>query len=206
MQEQIQNSDHNSLVETLNRNIPSGYDPDGTPRERVIHYSLNLLNAVHHAFVNPSHDEKLNPGQLPQSQSQTGLEDAKRRRALNALLDLIALEGICPSLSHGVGVPLDQRVISILPAGVIAKQAHTPAENEPYEESFLSKIFDTIGMIINDGRPSIQPIILGRILSDLISGSAELAFHSHSLPQHEVQKSQLLFSELINGYDESVIV
>lgn len=163
----------------------------------MIQYSLNLLNAVHHAFINPGHAEGLD-GQ-PQPQSQTGLEDAKRRRALHALLDLIALEGICPSLPNGVGVPLEQRVISILPAGVIAKQAHTAAENKPYEESFLAKIFDTIGTIINDSRPSIQPIILGRILSDLISGAAELAFNSQSLPQHQVQKFQSLFSEIING-------
>lgn len=121
------------------------------------------------------------------------MEDAKRRRMLHALLDLISLEGIYPSLSSGVGIPLQQRVISVLPAGVIAKQAQEPGSSSPHNEALLRGILEVLSTILFDKRQSIQPVIRGRILSDIISGLSDLAFN----PNVQASQDQERYGEAL---------
>lgn len=118
---------------------------------------------------------------------------------LHALLDLISLEGIYPSLSTGVGIPLQQRVISVLPPGVIAKQASLPSSSKPNDEALLAQILSVLFDILFDVRPSIQPVIRGRILSDIISGSSDLAFNSN-LPLSRKRPHEEGFMKLIEEY------
>ena len=119
---------------------------------------------------------------------------------IHALLDLISLEGIYPSLSSGVGIPLQQRVISVLPAGVIAKQTSVPASSTPHDEALLSKIMNVLLSITLDDRDSIQPIIRGRILSDIISGAADLAFNPKVVASEVKSKYQKAFRKIIDEY------
>lgn len=119
---------------------------------------------------------------------------------LHAILDLISLEGVYPSLSPGVGIPLQQRVISVLPAGVIAQQQDKTAHDKPRHMLLLERIMDTLSDILFDGRPSIQPVIRGRILSDLISSAADLAYNP-SIPHRETRgKYGEILSRLIDEY------
>lgn len=127
------------------------------------------------------------------------MEDAKRRRMLHALLDLISLEGIYPSLSSGVGIPLQQRVISVLPAGVIAKQENVPITSIPKDAALLHQIMEVLLTITLDDRPSIQPLIRGRILSDLISASSDLAFNPHFTPNDRLDFQKAL-ADIIDEY------
>jgi hypothetical protein len=165
----------------------------------VIDKALGILNRIHTAFVTPA-ESRPESQQAATSGGDADLEDAKRRRILHALLDLISLEGIYPSLSSGVGIPLQQRVISVLPAGVIAKQAHVPASSIPHNEALLRHIMAVLFNIVLDSRSSIQPVIRGRILCDLISGAADLAFNPNISPFPDQAKFQDGFAEIITQY------
>lgn len=176
----------------------SGSD-DGDTRTTVINQALDILYRIHTAFVTPAESQS-ETQQAASSQGNADLEDAKRRRILHALLDLISLEGIYPSLSSGVGIPLQQRVISVLPAGVIAKQAHAPASSIPHNEDLLRHVMTVLLDIVLDSRPSIQPVIRGRILSDIISGAADLAFNPNISSTLDQTKFQDGFAEVIDQY------
>ncbi|KAJ5148148.1 hypothetical protein N7526_001500 [Penicillium atrosanguineum] len=162
----------------------------------VINQALDILYRIHTAFVTPAESQSESQ-QAASSRGNEDLEDAKRRRILHALLDLISLEGIYPSLSSGVGIPLQQRVISVLPAGVIAKQAHASASSVPHNEDLLQHVMTVLVKIVLDSRPSIQPVIRGRILSDIISGAADLAFNPNITSSLHQTKFQDGFAEVI---------
>lgn len=165
----------------MSNSTGNSYINDDVKRSAVIGQALDILSQIHASFTAADGDEN-----LAENESLGGgdpaLEDAKRRRLLHALLDLISLEGIYPSLSSGVGIPLQQRVISVLPAGVIAKQNPVPASSKPHDETLLCQIMSAILKIMLDPTPSIQPVIRGRILSDIISGTADLAFNPNISP------------------------
>ena len=185
----------------MSQNVPEEGHHNRTSRSVVIEWALSLLLRIHRAFVEPTsaaqRDVVSHAGKL---QEDTLVEDAKRRRSLHALLDLIAFEGIYPSLSEGVGIPLEQRMISVLPTGVIAKQASKPSEERAENEHLLCRILDDLRSILRDKRDSIQPIIQGRILPDIICGVAELAFNSQCMSQEDSDAYKNMFSELIKEY------
>ena len=168
-----------SLVDILNERLRDDEKSTGSVRRDVIIKALSLLSLIHTAFITPSSDGD-QPSQTGQETEDAALEDAKRRRLLLALLDLIAVEGIYPSLSRGLGLPLHQRVFSALPAGVVAQQQHH-AQESPEDEYLLEKICDTLSSVIFDAKMSIQDVIRGRILSDMISAATDLAYNSKSL-------------------------
>ncbi|KMP02697.1 hypothetical protein CIRG_02389 [Coccidioides immitis RMSCC 2394] len=195
--ERIQNFRGDSLIDILDRTLPADYCHDDTPRSRVVQRTLALLSSIHDAFVAESTDPVPAKRVLGKQQDQA-LEDAKRRRALHALLDLLSFEGIYPSLSSGVGIPLEKRVISVLPAGVIAKNATKASDSTPQYTRILDCIIGSLSHILQDARPSIQPIILGRILPDLVCGTAELAFNSKDLPSHKIDSYKRLLNDIID--------
>lgn len=171
-------------------------DNDGAVRTAVISKALKILNLIHAAFVTPAGQQDVLP--LEGEHDDEALEDAKRRRMLHALLDLISLEGIYPSLSSGVGIPLQQRVISVLPAGVIAKQAHHVPRSAPHDEMFLRLIMRNLLGIVLDTRSGIQPVIRGRILSDILSGAADLAFNPNLPLDEERVMFRKAFVDVVN--------
>ncbi|KAJ5918523.1 hypothetical protein N7466_010515 [Penicillium verhagenii] len=200
---EIENSEGKSLLETLNQT--EDLAPGGGERTRtsVITKALQILSRIHNAFVTPD----LEQSQFLATEGEDGaLEDAKRRRMLHALLDLISLEGIYPSLSSGVGIPLQQRVISVLPAGVIATQAPIPTSSSPRNVSLLRKVMETLLTIIMDTRSSMQPIIRGRILSDLISGTADLAFNPNCSDSEERNYFQTQFTRILDETPSVVLL
>ena len=119
---------------------------------------------------------------------------------LHALLDLISLEGIYPSLSPGAGIPLRERVISVLPAGVVAKPATSSVGSTPQKEALLDQVMTGVCGILFDRRPSIQPVIRGRILSDIVSGTADLAFNSSRLSEDKRSRYREAFSRVLEEY------
>jgi hypothetical protein len=166
----------------------------------VIQRALSLLADIHHAFVDPLPDSDDGSSHSKAQREDPALEDAKRRRALHALLDLISVEGIYPSLSQGVGIPLEQRVISVLPKGVVAKQPKTAAALRPQDENVLRHILNVLAVILSDDQPGIQSVVLGRILTDIICGAAELAFNSARLSQDDRDKCDRLLETVIDKY------
>ncbi|KAL1959135.1 hypothetical protein VTO42DRAFT_2922 [Malbranchea cinnamomea] len=197
--DQILRSRGDSLIDILSRNLPeSRVQQYESPRNAVINYSLRLLVSIHHAFVDPNTNRQDDVITLGSGNGQGSLiEDAKRRRTLHALLDLLAFEGIYPCLSPGVGIPLEKRMISILPAGVVAKQ--TPAEpgDKSHSDHLLQRILDILQSILNDSRASIQPLIRNRILPDIICAAAELAYNSQGLSRGESEKYENIFIRIV---------
>ncbi|KAJ6095947.1 hypothetical protein N7486_006693 [Penicillium sp. IBT 16267x] len=191
-----------SLLETLSQNADSSFSGDEI-RINVVEKALQILNRIHTAFITPDLEHSQH---LATEGEDVALEDAKRRRMLHALLDLISLEGIYPSLSSGVGIPLQQRVISVLPAGVIAKQAQAPASSTPHNISLLRHVMEVLLTILMDTRSSIQPIIRGRILSDIISGAADLAFNPNCSSHEDGSNIRAQFARLINETPSAVLL
>ncbi|KAJ6183901.1 hypothetical protein N7519_005202 [Penicillium mononematosum] len=202
--EEIQKTQGKSLLQILSQN--SGHDDvagDDASRPTVINRALDILTSIHKSFVSP--EDQSGSLQLC-GEVDSPAEDAKRRRMLHALLDLISLEGIYPSLSSGVGIPLQQRVISVLPAGVIAKQAQAVASSVPHDELLLRRIIDVLVDVLFDPRPSLQPIIRGRILSDIISGTSDLAFNPNSTASSERNRYQKTLVKIIDDTPTTVLL
>ena len=186
-------------MEILNRDLPELASNDGSVRAVVIGKALDILSGIHSAFTTPANDQEEHL-RLSQGVEDPSLEDAKRRRVLHALLDLISLEGIYPSLSSGIGIPLQQRVISVLPAGVIAKQSNIPLNESPHDEGLLNNILFIISSIVVDTRPSIQSVVRGRILSDIISGALDLSHNSKEISIERKSYYQDIISKVIEAY------
>lgn len=186
------------MLEILSQTPDTSGDDGHANREVVIGKALEILSRIHTALttrVEEQHDSQQTAPELEDS----NLEDAKRRRMLHALLDLISLEGIYPSLSSGVGIPLQQRVVSVLPAGVIATQGDATASSVPQNAALLHRIMGVLLTITLDEKPSIQPLIRGRILSDIISGTADIAFNPSYIP-NDRPKFQKAFAKIIDEY------
>lgn len=183
-------------MEILCKNLSVTSSDDRSIRDIVITKALDLLSRIHRAFTTVN-----DAAHTQASHSEdVALDGAKRRRILHALLDLISLEGVYPSLSPGVGIPLQQRVISVLPAGVIAKQASLPSDDRPNDELLLDRILATLTEIVFDFRLSIQPVIRGRILSDMVSGVSDLAFNSKSLSPGRRRRHEEAFARIVEEY------
>ncbi|KAI5301155.1 hypothetical protein KEM55_002040 [Ascosphaera atra] len=187
-----------------------------TRRVRVIGHALRLLKGVHSVYSIPISTEEISDqtgatgteSSIKKNQDPA-LEDARRRRALHALLDLISLEGIYPSLSPGVAIPLEKRVISVLPAGVVAKQDQpTPedASKRPSAERLLALITSELGAILRDPAEGIQQLILNRSLPDIISASAEVAFNCSTLSPFEFNQSETVFNYVISKSSTSSLL
>lgn len=192
-------------MEILSRKLPSEDHSNGSLRSLVMAKALDLIRNIHTAFVAPV-DEHDGNDEPTGSKEDPALEDAKRRRVLHALLDLISLEGIYPSLSRDVGIPLEKRLISVLPTGVIAKQSQVPTGNKSENEALLHQILTALSENLLDDRLSIQPIIRDRILTDILAGIAELAFNSQSLHQDVKGNYKNLLQRAINEYDSHSFV
>jgi hypothetical protein len=185
-------------VEILSRTLLDPNLDSISARTSVIKRALEILFHIHTGFATlvATEDSSLSNVET----KDDALEDAKRRRLLHALLDLISLEGIYPSLSAGVGIPLEKRVISVLPRGVVAKRSLRPQESETRNEQLLQHILTLIVDILFDHRLSIQVIVRSRILSDILSGSADLAFNSQSFGSVEKNKYRTIFEKIIGEY------
>ncbi|KAL3455449.1 hypothetical protein BJX64DRAFT_71275 [Aspergillus heterothallicus] len=201
--DEIQRSRGKSLIEILVQKVTDAAD-DTSGRVAVISKAVNLLHEIHVAFVTPTTNADQGV-HVEYGHEDPNLEDAKRRRILHALLDLISLEGIYPSLSSGVGIPLQQRVISVLPAGVIAQQ-QLPVSEKPHNASLLRQILATLSEIILDPRPSIQPVIRGRILSDIISSLSELGYNPEASSSNDQDQCRQALAKVVEDTSTSELL
>ncbi|PTU24542.1 hypothetical protein P175DRAFT_039537 [Aspergillus ochraceoroseus IBT 24754] len=202
--EELQKSRGDSLIAILNRNLPGPSLDDASTRANVIGKALDLLCQIHVAFVSPVNESNKDLEEYETAEN-AGLEDAKRRRILHTLLDLISLEGIYPSLSSGVGIPLQQRVISVLPAGVIAQQ-QAPVHETPQDESLLCHILLGLSDIIFDERPSIQPVIRGRILSDIVSVASDLGYNPGIVTDDRQPRYRHILSKVVEETPSAILL
>ena len=127
--------------------------------------------------------------------SSSPVLEASSRRVIDGLQDLVALEGIYPFLLPGVGIPLEQRIKSLLPASVTA----TPAEDAVSsisENELLQDSVDALYEIVMKGPYYLQTIIRSRSLVDVIAGCGQLAFR----PENQIEKYKTLFQRVLQEY------
>ncbi|OAX85067.1 hypothetical protein ACJ72_00568 [Emergomyces africanus] len=195
---EVQKSRGDSLVQILARGLSVQDQGDGSARLHVIQRALDLLVAIQSAFVDLNLDVGIDQSFKNEPSEDLVLEDAKRRRVIHGLLDLLSLEGVYPSLSEGVGIPLQQRVISVLPTGVVVTRPTATSSDGPHDEALLRVIVDSLSPIICDDRSGIQPIIMGRISADILCATAELGFHSQDLSEEKINTYRKLFHTIID--------
>lgn len=140
-------------------------------------------------------------GDEVQQQPEDAREDAKRRRVIYTLLDLISIEGVYPCLSTGVGIPLERRVISNLPQGVVARQAPDMTSDKPRNEVLLYRILLALtSILLDESHGGTRSLLRGRVLSDVISAAADLAFNSRQISEEERLNARNLFDRVIAEY------
>lgn len=143
----------------------------------------------------------VNSGDVAQQQPEDAREDAKRRRVIYTLLDLISIEGVYPCLSTGVGIPLEKRVISNLPQGVVARQAPEMTSDKPRNEVLLYRILLVFtSILLDESHGGTRSLLRGRVLSDVISAAADLAFNSRQISDEERLNAQKIFDRIIAEY------
>lgn len=97
------------------------------------------------------------------------------QKIVNALLDLISLEGIYPSLSPGVGVPTERRVKSVLQVGRVTRPSLT---DDNRDEDLLGEVCNRLRLVAEGESSWLITSLQERILVDLIAGLGELAYNN----------------------------
>ncbi|KAL8782337.1 MAG: hypothetical protein Q9213_005458 [Squamulea squamosa] len=132
---------------------------DAEQRQKVINQALTLIGNLH---------DELCLG-------KNSVTYQRDQRVTDALLDLVVLEGIYPSLSPGVGVPMERRVKSALKGGLITRKLDQTQSGQAQDQALLAAIIDTLNPIFVS-RKGLASNIEARSLVDMIGAMGELAF------------------------------
>lgn len=158
-------------------------------RQRVISKALSILLKIHHALSQ----------EYVSSMSLDVLQDLKSRRVIDGLLDLVSLEGIYPSLSLGVGIPIERRVKSVLQGGIVTRTSSAEESQRPKDKELLIKIIANLNQIAESRVVGLGSALRERTLVDLVAGLGELAYnpsyaHEDSSAEHASRLKSLLDS------------
>lgn len=175
------------MIESLQANTGIKGDDELASRVLIIQRALVLLLDTHRAVK----EDALAASELT--------KDLSKRKTVDGLLDLISLEGIYPSLSPGVGIPIERRVKSVLRNGIVTRPSTSGYGPQIQSQSLLAEICQALDEILKDG-VGLAFLAQQRILVDLIAGFGELG-HSDSI---ESMSSRNTFScrlrELLDRY------
>ena len=166
---------------------PQGHDAGVRPA--VIHKALDILLAIHKRLCDDNDDQR----------GLETLHDPIRKKTVDGILDLISLEGIYPSLSAGVGVPLERRVKSVLQGGIVSKSLTQELQGENQDKALLSEIIQILWSIIEARGKGLQPAVEDRILVDIIAGTGELVFTPPTQLKRPKEMSTSMFDILLAG-------
>lgn len=155
------------MIECLQSNIDNKQDDELASRVLIIRRALVLLLEIHRAVK----EDTLAASEL--------IQDLSKRKTVDGLLDLISLEGIYPSLSPGVGIPIERRVRSVLRNGVVTRPSPPGDGPQLRGQSLLAEVCLALDEILEYGI-GLASLIQERTLVDLIAGFGELAY-SHSV-------------------------
>ncbi|KAI9836473.1 MAG: hypothetical protein M1819_001505 [Sarea resinae] len=188
----IERARSKSIIELLSTNAQVHHGAES--KGHVLEKAISLIQSIHDALKADAQAEKIFE------------YDPQSRRIVYALLDLISLEGIYPSLSSGVGIPIERRVKSVLLAGVVAKPTTSEsADRHDQDLSLLKNIIDASSNFTAEQGKGIEPIIRDRILVDIICGSAELAFGPFSDSSNKA-KYAATFEKLLDDSPTSTLL
>ena len=126
-----------------------------------------MLLAVHHALTKSHSADAV----------QEVLYDSQSRRFIDALLDLISLEGIYPNMCPGVGVPIDRR-LSVFQSGIATTSiAATKYTTSKQDFELLGNIVEQLGKVVQSADGGLKNILQERIIVDLLAAVFQLAYH-----------------------------
>ena len=108
------------------------------------------------------------------------LDKSRPRKVIHGLVDLIILEGIYPSLSPGVGVPVESRLRSSLKQGLVVKASSDSSMDEEERLHILRLIVEKLVPIVL-GNSHVTPIVKERMIFDLITALGELSYSPSSI-------------------------
>lgn len=118
---------------------------------------------------------------------------------MDGLLDLLSLEGIYPSLSPGMGVPIERRVKSVLRGGLVTRPS--PVEGAGHQDVvLLGEICDALCVIMKDEGMGLSSSLQERNLVDLIAGMGELAYAPLRKGENASKRHEIAFQALLDKY------
>ena len=149
------------------------------------------------------------------------LERPGERRTIFALLDLLVLEGIYPSLSPGVGIPIERRARSFVLPQYMARPMPTIHVQEIYRDvQLLGRVVSGLLSVLGPGEesrsipkdwksprgyPGVEGMVRERCLVDLIAGCGELAMSPETREENQAAWKEKL-SKLMEGLVPNIAV
>lgn len=165
-------------------------DAEETDKRRwdIIDKALGILGHLHSSCVNTSNGiDQLEP-----------LSNQRGQKVVNALLDLVVLEGIYPSVSSGVGVPVERRLKSALKGEFTIRSLGETSGGRLEDKRLLIHVVDRL-CPISLSRKGLASSIQHRMSVDLIAAVGELAF-SPAWDNDTRRQSAPSFKEIIERY------
>lgn len=183
--DQLQSFAETSFILRLSKLLTESRD-ENVAVPLVVDHALNLLLKIHNEIC----DRDSAP-------VEKRLENPGERRTIFALLDLLVLEGIYPSLTFGIGVPIQRRAGSfVLPNQITPPDPSARIEVigiDRKEVLLVNVIQFFVGIVENSSRVTIyrdfksgksvqgyrgiEGMLRERCLVDLLAGCGELAFN-----------------------------
>ncbi|KAL8680721.1 MAG: hypothetical protein Q9186_003120 [Xanthomendoza sp. 1 TL-2023] len=158
---------------------------DLEPRQSVITQAVDLLQNLHHVCCT-SEENSDQPSATHRGQ-----------KLVDALLDLVVLEGIYPSVSPGVGLPIEQRINSVLKGDLLAKPLSRDHGGQFSNQKLLTLIIDCLYPIASC-RKGLASKIETRVSVDLLAAVGELAF-SPTFATESRHKYLTMFNDFISS-------
>lgn len=165
-------------------------DEQAGARQRVICKALSILLKINHALC----QETLAPT------SSNVLQDLKCRRVIDGLLDLVSLEGIYPSLSPGVGIPIERRVRSVLQGGIVTRTSSAEESRGAKDRELLVTITESLSQIAASKVVGLRPALQERTFVDLVAGLGELAYNPSYVDEDSSSSHAATLKSLLDVY------
>ena len=179
------------LSQTLSTPPPLSGDEKSTAAAVVTH-ALSLLSDL-----DSEARARTSTGQIgPQ------LVNPAEVRVVVCLLDLVVLEGVYPSLTRGVGIPIERRTRSAALPGLLTGRGRKRVE-EVRDRRDVELLGLVVGRLLEllRGEGSVAGDLLrragDRILVDVIAGCAELAFNPEN---GDIGEWKEKFRFLVDGF------
>lgn len=145
------------LIQRLHGAIPTSWtftQPNVSEQSKVVLYAIELLQKVQAAALN--------------EKTQFGIKDW---RQTNALVEIIVILGLYTSVSHGVGLPENRKVKSVL----LSRAAQADSLSKSERRLLLQLIIPTFVSFMEQ-TGEIVDSLRRKHLVDVLSGMAELSF------------------------------
>ncbi|KAI5847292.1 hypothetical protein DFP73DRAFT_623025 [Morchella snyderi] len=166
------------LLDRLALTLPPPSSPSPDPPQAVARKVLtHALHLLHTISATPT----------PATTATTALENATDNRTLNALLDLLVLEGVYPSLSPGVGIPLSRRARNfVIPAAPRGRGKVAEVEDRRDVALLGGVVGGLLEALVGGG--AAARAVRERCLVDVLAGCGELAFGGPGAGEEEEEE------------------